>query len=571
MLLLNCQKIEEQPQIRGEVIPKSSSGDNIVVVRDYDEPLPMVIGQQLPNPYSMSNMRQAFTSLNLSQEAQELQPTHYYVQLKPSTRSELELLLADTSLILRTYPLDHEVIAEGQYYIDPNVSDSLLTYRYTVVPVGQSLPNVPHLVLDTLYKPRGVEYEVEVKAFEVCNHPDAEIMRTRSRFKPAGYVYVRDNNKSVAGNNVDEPLILANIEVGNSFWWYTATTNNLGYFSVNVNFTNDVKVYLTNRNGLATIRGSFFEYLGFNVSDYLGTVNSAPVNLLITPVSGIVWRKATVYKAVTTYTLFALQNGISAPLDLNIWLGNAGSGAGGAPLFRKIGHIGPSMPSWMYWFLNEVCRFSNNIIEPLVKDLYPDIVISTELEHSHQIKATTYHELAHYSHYIKAGNVYWKTYIEEIVNVHLHNPLNKPYGNGSRTNAGYIAVGEAWAGYIGNIVAANEYEGFAIHNDYIILNEFVNPYLIPAPSGSTVHNWIPHGLLFDVFDPINFNENIELRNIFHTVIFTTQDLVQGISPMMVYSYLGPHIISIPALKLFVLANNPTQQTQLNLLFQAYGY
>jgi len=44
--------------------------------------------------------------------------------------------------------MDSEIIEEGDYYIDPEVSDPLYTYQYATLSVEQELPNVPSEILD---------------------------------------------------------------------------------------------------------------------------------------------------------------------------------------------------------------------------------------------------------------------------------------------------------------------------------------------------------------------------------------------------------------------------------------
>ena len=53
---------------------------------------------------------------------------------------------------------------------------------------------------------------------------------------------------------------------------------------------------------------------------------------------------------------------------------------------------------------------------------------------------TTFHELAHASHFRKVGNGYWIKYINYIITYGA-------YGNGRGKNAGYAGVGEMWGNY----------------------------------------------------------------------------------------------------------------------------
>src|SRR5690606_709413 len=82
------------------------------------EPI-VAIKTNLKNPYSVDNMRKAYSNLALSEDLdllknvnKEIKATHLYVQFVPKTPDELSAL--DTSIILYNYPMDNEVLDEAQ-------------------------------------------------------------------------------------------------------------------------------------------------------------------------------------------------------------------------------------------------------------------------------------------------------------------------------------------------------------------------------------------------------------------------------------------------------------------------
>lgn len=80
--------------------------------------------------------------------------THSYIRFTPASQEDLDILEnweRSSDYVIVDHPLDYELIEYGDYYIDPNVSDSLLTYRYTVVPTGTILPNVSNTNLSDVY------------------------------------------------------------------------------------------------------------------------------------------------------------------------------------------------------------------------------------------------------------------------------------------------------------------------------------------------------------------------------------------------------------------------------------
>ena len=83
-----------------------------------------------------------------------LTPTHYYYRFSPKNKEELDILHDDTTLTLFDYPMDRDVVVEGQRYHDPAVPPNQPTYQYTVLPVGQAVPaNIEHEILKELFFP----------------------------------------------------------------------------------------------------------------------------------------------------------------------------------------------------------------------------------------------------------------------------------------------------------------------------------------------------------------------------------------------------------------------------------
>ncbi len=80
--------------------------------------------------------------------------THRYIKYYPANEDDYEALISDTNLNFYDYPLDYQVLVQGNFYHDPNVVDSLPTPQYVVVPNGYSYnTNIAHEVLDELYLP----------------------------------------------------------------------------------------------------------------------------------------------------------------------------------------------------------------------------------------------------------------------------------------------------------------------------------------------------------------------------------------------------------------------------------
>lgn len=117
---------------------------------------PIVLGDKLPNPYSMDNMRKAIKELqsrglSKSTLSTDIKPTHYYMRFKPKNEAEVDAVEADTTVFYYSFPLDREIVGGSTNYRDPELPDSVPSYMYCTVPVDHVLPNVEHEILEELY------------------------------------------------------------------------------------------------------------------------------------------------------------------------------------------------------------------------------------------------------------------------------------------------------------------------------------------------------------------------------------------------------------------------------------
>ena len=119
----------------------------------------IVLGEKLPIPYRLNTMRAAFRKLQMqngyttSSSSDSLEPTHLYIRMRSASFDSMDVALDDTSLVLFTFPLDHEILNDGDYYHDPSISRKEPTWHYTTIPIDYqtSLPSAMHVeVLDTL-------------------------------------------------------------------------------------------------------------------------------------------------------------------------------------------------------------------------------------------------------------------------------------------------------------------------------------------------------------------------------------------------------------------------------------
>ena len=152
LLLYSCTKDKSI-----EVSTQPNLAEPAALLRvERDDPMvqtKMVLGEKLNTPYSVENINQAKDVL-YGASAPDKFATHRYIKFMPTTEEHLALLedwetYGDIPFF--DFPLDYEIVSGGDTYFDPAVADSTYTYRYTVVPIGGDLPEVPYEVVEDLY------------------------------------------------------------------------------------------------------------------------------------------------------------------------------------------------------------------------------------------------------------------------------------------------------------------------------------------------------------------------------------------------------------------------------------
>ena len=100
----------------------------------------LVLGDKLNNPYSVKNISSAFKSLYPDIDVNEyVKPTDIYMRFLPENDTQMKML-EELGLELVDHPLDYEIVKEGDYYHDPDVSEDRITWQYSTVPLGVNLP-----------------------------------------------------------------------------------------------------------------------------------------------------------------------------------------------------------------------------------------------------------------------------------------------------------------------------------------------------------------------------------------------------------------------------------------------
>ena len=146
LLTFSCSK-EDLPvdNIENSQVEKRSSRKNL--------PPHTILGPQRNNPFSLTNINLANSQLYGTNVIPKTK-THTYIRWEPQNYDDLAILEDwETDYLVAFFdtPLDYEILVHGEKYIDPAVTDSILTYQYSAVPLGIPIPNIANTELEDLY------------------------------------------------------------------------------------------------------------------------------------------------------------------------------------------------------------------------------------------------------------------------------------------------------------------------------------------------------------------------------------------------------------------------------------
>lgn len=349
-----------------------------------------VVGKQLENPYSVINMQKALNNLLgvLYDSKYAINPSHYYIKIKPHSEEDVDLLKRDSLLDLYHYPLDYDY---GDGFGKPKcvmTPEGVPESFYASIPVNYPFPKVDYEILEELYIPeeigsKGLPSNISVdelvyEALRITNNLDEDYLK--GRWTPAGNIKTWDTNK-----NSYVPLV--HVEVRARCWFTTRTG-------------------ITNSNGDYTCNGTLggkanydikFERYDFEIRD--GWLSTAIIdgpkkqgnwNYEISEDEHVFW--ATIFRAASHYYFDNIKN-LRRPPQNSFWNTQLKIRAHNEENDEYNGYHSPALR-----FLGLGCAI--HIFNP---------------QHlSDKIYGTTIHELAHASHWnMSSGGSY--TNCDDIV------------------------------------------------------------------------------------------------------------------------------------------------------------
>ncbi len=561
------------------------------------------LGKKLENPYSVTNMRKAFNSLKEKNQkkglalrtdinADDVKVTDLYVKIFIENADQLEKLEAD-SLNFSILPLDYEIVKEGDLEIDENTLKEEGYWLYTSVPVSYKMPtDTKFEIIEELFLPE-LEDDEEDGIFESKNNSlsskftasfleeleeeslrltgnleqseiqGSDIKMRRPKRRPQGYIKVQNTTTGAI-----DPVIGVKVKTRRWFKWGKGYTDNNGFYSVDNTYRRNVNYEVVFKNS----RGFKIWPSIVSVSSgrYSGGYHSPAGHNITFLTNSKGWRFSTVNNATVNYFNYCNQFEVGTPHSNLRIVAQDATGSSSAPMLRRVwGLIGFTTNAQLVTFLSKAngLTIAANKIWILAKLILPDVIIkAAPSQGTAKVFESTFHELAHASHFRQVGSGYWIKYINYIITYGA-------YGDGSGMNNGVAAVGEMWGYYYGYFLTLQHFGNN--NNNPIIkpgaLEDFTpvnrpDTRDIKVPKDTTnrifrMEGWIPVGILHDLID-----RNVDVIRPRFT------DNVNGYTISQIFGALRPEVETIQGFRNSLLQNNGNnQQHAVNNLFEAYFY
>lgn len=461
----------------------------------------IILGNKIDNPYSVENMQKAYSNLMSikSKNSNTLKKTgetinisvnHHYVRFWCNTPEDKDKL-TDLDIKFSEFPLDQEIEEEGEFFIEEDVStenfEGSWVYTSLLADFDYNSLSLKYEILEDLFlfeDAQGEDIEedegvlakasdiqisfyaaLEEEAFRITGNLEKEIDKNKDnnlqqrgcwffcsgRTQPKGTIKVYNTV-----TRQPDPVVGVKVRTYRWFVWGHGYTNENGYYKINKKYrgnpwysidfdnpSNKIKIYSTWLSlSDATYRAWTQSKNGYNKTFYTNSYG---------------WRFSTVNNAVVKYRKYCKDLGIgtfNSKMRINV---TSGSGSASAPMLKHTyGFIGfNSHASLSNFFINSTLGAIVNSVGFIVRlGLLPDIWIQGNASQGTDgVYSTTFHEMAHSSHFAKVGSSYWSKYISYIITY-------GSYGDGNGRNADYCGIGEMWGNYFGSVCYNEE---FGVH------------------------------------------------------------------------------------------------------------
>jgi len=469
---ITCTK-EKTDVINTNIQTNNSTSDNSTIYVKRNEQ-PIILGKHKQNPFTVANMKRALDTLKTyAQEAKaaginlksvediDISATDLYVRVQPTDSSSLGLLTSDTTLTLFNFPLDYEILQDGEIYYD-STSRTQSTWLYTTVkPDYQPPAGVKYEVLSDLFLIEHTEnFSIDIihdstavtsksakktinsnainalyaVAFAITGNENeinkgnklksynpncAQVCWGRSWWRvcftwctpyytPEGTVKLNTNNGVIGAKGVK-------VRMWNWFTYTDAYTNANGYFKSPSNFYSwscwgyvDYHIRLDGRNRMSwDIRNteSFAGVLSF-LTDYYNAGNHSANNFdIVFDTNTEFWGKTVINNAIYDYVENAVvKDGLTTPPN-NLVIACAmanGDFSSSAPLLNKYINYSFTLgfsDTWLGYTGGLIGGTLDFLRFIILGNFQPDLILrySKNISDYSQITHTTWHELTHAS------------------------------------------------------------------------------------------------------------------------------------------------------------------------------
>lgn len=419
----------------------------------------IVLGERLDNPYSIDNVKAAFSQLYPTKSSDQVKFTDYYVRFLPSSAEELDRL-RDMGLELLDHPMDFEVLRDGDWYHDPSIDEEDITWQYAVAPSNFIFPkDIRYEIIQECFladNARGtkafddVDWEqVEKKAYEISGNgamwEECEALtKADGAVQPCGRITIVDEKY-----NDGQPVGVAGVKVEcNVFIKFSSSyTDRDGYYKMSGKFSSRPRYRIVFRNTKDFT-------IGFNTILYRGSVSGlgkndpAGVSLCVTKESERkLFRRCVVNNAAYEFITYCLAHAIPAPpAGLCMWIFDDATSSSSIML-----HHGVLLPSQTQNFFAALATW-------IIGFFAPDVTLGTKnAETFSDIYSITVKELASAALFTKMGKSYWNNlqtyiYMDKLFGSQL-------YGDGRGENAGLCGVTQMYSFYLHNRCYQDRYGG----------------------------------------------------------------------------------------------------------------
>jgi hypothetical protein len=571
---------------------------------------PTILREPLSNPYLVPNMTIAYRNV-YGKTPPPFGITHLYVKFSPVDFSELDILEQE-DIDLFDYPLDRELVTEGDYYEQPGKGPEDIPDFYAVVESNYVFPqgikvdviakmhipaNDPALENEALKLTNtlldngllGVKSEPPRQANQVSPAADCS-------HNPSGRIMVQQN---LHNDHSTHPVPGVRIVIRRLFKTERLYTDVNGEFKSKKYYRNKYTIVAKFKNENAHISRTrpkrifeqFFPVkINFGKWDNLDCLHQ--FNIEHVSQTGTVatshWCAATTHHAVWDFHKLCRDFTIaSPPSKLKIILSSKKpSSHGNTYMMQSIMKdntaafiAGEALLIGSLTAMNPLTGVAVIAVTEFLRRRSPDIYYGYGGDPSFlttdRYNELVMHELAHASHYSVVGTVWWAKF-------GLAEATNKgegTYGGCCSEKAGRIALGEGWAYTIGHLFTDKIYgltsTSFPEQGN-VTLNLDVLNFNNQPDISSHIHflesydpsrkqdpsYWIPKGLFYDLIDP----------KIEQFVASKITDEVSGYQCKQIFSLFNKDMNNMQDFKAkFITRYGGDQKKAIEDLFGQYGY